>query len=174
MAEWLTKFSIWLVIACYGTIVATMRLNEHEPFPLRRFAWWFGALAFALHVVLAFSAFYDWDWAVAWQETADQAEEFSGVRAGWGLWLNFGFGIAWIVLARRDGQGAARERRWMDRLLHGFLFFMVVMGGIAFAPMPARVYTAVVLICALACGLVLLRRQRPPSALPATASDHEN
>ena len=174
MAEWLTKFSIWLVIACYGLIVATACLTGKESVPLRRFAWCLGGLAFALHVVLAFSVFYGWDWAVAWQLTADQAEEFSGVGAGWGLWINFAFGIAWIVLAWRELRSKNPGCSWLDRTLHGFVFFMVVMGGVAFAPLPARVFTAVVLICAVACGLVILRRQRRVSASLAAAPDHEN
>ena len=174
MGEWLTKFPIWLVIACYGVVVATAAIARNRCFPLRRFAWWLGGLAFVLHVVLAFSIFYGWDWAVAWQQTAEQAEEFSGVRAGWGLWLNFAFGIAWVVLAWRELRSTERGRPWIDRVLHGFVFFMVVMGGVAFAPMPARVFTTAVLVCALACGLVILRRQRPASSAPRIAPDHEN
>ena len=174
MGEWLTKISIWLVIACYGFVVATACLTGKESFPPRRIAWWLGGLAFALHIVLAFSVFYGWDWAVAWQLTADQAEEFSGVRAGWGLWMNFVFGIAWIVLAWRELRSTGRGRSWIDRVLHGFVFFMVVMGGIAFAPLPARLFTSAVLVCAIACGLVVLRRQRQTRSSLPVAPDDEN
>ena len=163
MGEWLTKCSIWVVIACYGIVIATASVAGKESLPVRRIAWWLGALAFSVHVVLAFAFFYGWNWAVAWQQTADQAEEFSGVRAGWGLWLNFAFGVSWIVLAWRETRMGERGRSWGERFLHCFVFFMVVMGGIAFAPVPARVFTAAVLVCALACGLVILRRRTATS-----------
>ena len=164
MGEWLTKCSIWLVIACYGLVMATATVTAKKSFSPRRIAWWLGGVAFSVHVLLAFSVFYGWNWAVAWQTTADQAEEFSGVRAGWGLWMNFAFGIAWIGLALREHRGTETRRLWIDRVLHGFVFFMVVMGGIAFAPTPARVFTSAVLVCALACGLVVLRRQKQAGA----------
>lgn len=176
MGEWLTKFTIWLVIACYGLIVATAGAKGMQFRSSRSIAWWLGALAFAVHVVLAFTVFYGWSWAVAWQLTAEQAEEFSGVRAGWGLWMNFAFGIAWIALAWRELRSGSPRRSWIDHSLHVFVFFMVVMGGIAFAPWPARVFTSMVLICAVACGLVVLRRQRQACASMSAAvtADHEN
>jgi hypothetical protein len=176
MGEWLTKVSIWLVIACYGIVVATASQAHKKTFRLRRLAWALGGLAFAVHVVLAFSVFYQWDWAVAWRLTADQAEEFSGVRAGWGLWMNFAFGLAWILLGWREkrSKGGGAGCSWIDRILHGFVFFMVVMGGIVFAPWPARWFTSIVLVCAIVCGLVDLRTQRQPSTSPKSAPDHEN
>ena len=172
MAELLTKISIWLVIACYGFVVATSPKRFARGTLLasmRTGAWWLGGVAFAVHVLLAFSAFYQWSWEIAWQATADQAEALSGVSAGWGLWLNFAFGAAWLALALRE---RGRSRRWIDRVLHGFLFFMVLMGGIVFAPSAARRFTLAVFVCAAVTGLVILRSQRRRSA--AFARHHEN
>ncbi len=170
MAEVFTKASIWLVILCYGVLLATVRLSAANR--LRRAAWIAGAISFGAHVLLAFGAFYQWSWSVAWRKTAEQAEQFSGVRAGWGLWLNFAFGLAWVILAlrerrTRDCVSKEKERpphgsqsvssRWLDRLLHGFLLVMVLMGGIAFAPTAARVFTTVIFVCAAIAVLVCLR-----------------
>lgn len=174
MAEVVTKASIWLVILCYGVLLATMRLRAASRLRLRvrRAAWVAGAISFVVHVLLAFGTFYRWSWSVAWRMTAEQAEQFSGVRAGWGLWLNFAFGLAWVILALRERRTRGcipkdEDRpahgwqsvafRWLHRLLHAFLLFMVLMGGIAFAPTAARIFTTVVFVCAAIAALVCLR-----------------
>lgn len=162
----LTKASIWLVVVCYG---ATLWYRPSDRAAIIvGVAWLIGLVAYIAHVLLAFAAFYGWSWSLAWQATADDAERLTGVRAGWGLWMNIAFGLAWAVLAwnwfgdtlakRRGCAGGETVSRGTKLSLHAFLFFMVIMGGVIFAPPVARYFTVAVLVCVGLRVLVCLRR----------------
>ncbi len=137
-----------------------------------RVAWVMGLVAYVAHILLAFAAFYEWNWSTAWQATADDAERLTGVRAGWGLWLNIAFGAVWAVLAwdwlgsgkRRDDTNGRQIPNRVRLSLHAFLFFMVIQGGVIFAPPAARYFTVAVLVCVALRALVCLRRA---STMPA-------
>jgi len=160
----LTKASIWLVVLCYGVAVWQHPSDRLEP--VVKAAWLTGLFAYVVHVLLAFATFYEWSWATAWQATADDAEALTGVRAGWGLWLNIAFGIVWALLAwclfGQTEEGTNSGRVWMSQqvklVLHAFLLFMVIQGGVIFAPPAARCFTVTVLVCVGARALVCLRR----------------
>jgi len=160
----LTKASIWLVVICYG--VTLWRLPSDCGTLVVKAAWLIGLAAYVAHVLLAFATYYEWSWAIAWKATADDAERLTGVRAGWGLWLNIVFGLVWAVLARdrlttgkRHGfAGGGRIPKGVRLSLHTFLFFMVIQGGLIFAPPAARYFTSAVLVCVALRALVCLRR----------------
>ena len=140
--EFLTKSAIWLAISCYGFGAAgqlVARQGEESRFV--RWAWTLGCGFFIAHVVAAFTFFHHWSHGAAYQETAEQTAEFSGVRWGGGLYLNYLFGLAW--LADVVGWWVAPERHarrspLLNAIWHGFAFFMVFNGAVVFGHGPVR------------------------------------
>lgn len=145
--ELLTRFAVWIAIASYGGASSALLLSPAR-WRLARAVWVLGAAAFSAHAALAFHAFYGWSHATALRETARQAEALSGVAAGWGLYLNYAFGIVWIADAAafcRAGERYLRRPRGVAALLHGFFIFMIANGAIIFAAGPVRWFAAAVL-----------------------------
>ena len=92
-----------------------------------RNCWTAGCLAFLLHVFCAFQFVHHWSHAAAYELTARQTLETTGVNSGAGLFLNYGFAVVWALdagwwwLAQESHRGRARL---IERLIHGFMAFM--------------------------------------------------
>jgi len=82
--------------------------------------WTAGFAVYVLHVVFAFTYFYEWSHAVAVRETARQTRELFGVDWGGGIYLNYVFTLAWAADCFVD---KPYRMRWIVRW---FLAFMVV------------------------------------------------
>ena len=102
--------------------------------------WLVGALIYAAHAALAFERFYDWSHARAIEETARATREATGVDSGAGLWLNYLFGVVWLVDAVHGVATGEDGRRRVPRpariAIEGFLAFLVFQGTVVFGNGP--------------------------------------
>lgn len=82
--------TIWLargVVALYAAALWT-RAKQ---------LWTVAFVGYLLHVVFAYTYFYEWSHGVAVRETARQTRELFGVDWGGGIYLNYAFTVAWGV-----------------------------------------------------------------------------
>jgi hypothetical protein len=166
--------SAWAALCCYAW--STGRLAWGPPqSPAARWIWTLGCASFAVHVAAAFEVFYGWSQEQAWEDIAAQSESLSGVRAPWGLWLNYGFGMVWLGETAwwwrvGDASHRRRSRSW-NVALHGVFLFMLLNGGFVFVERWTRwIGLGLFLVSAAAAGS-LLRRSRAPAA-EAAGSRH--
>lgn len=137
--EWLTRASIWIAMAAWTCgIVGGKRASFSDSN-----SWWpwlAGLIFYAIHIVLAYGAFYDWSHAVAWEKTALDTAAATGVKTGIGLLLNFLFGawLAWDLYGRCRGRTG-----WTPRVTEGFVFFFLINGAIVFGNGPVVAFGAV-------------------------------
>lgn len=129
-----------------------------------RVLWTCGAAAFLVHAVAAFHTVYSWSHEIAWQSTAEQTAELTGWRSGSGLYLNYLFGLLWLIEVCwwwAQPISYARRPRLVADGLELFFLFMILNGAVVFASGPVRwlglVATAVTLL-----ALVLPSRESMP------------
>jgi len=144
-----TRNMIRLSLAWYAAALGLMMFMRPADWPAQtrlgraaRWCWTWGAACFVVHVLLAFHYFHHWSHTQAFEHT----RAVSGV--GEGLYVSYLFTCLWVAdasfwwLAPR--RYAARSV-WLDRLLHGFMLFMVFNGTVVFETGPIRWVSLVVL-----------------------------
>ena len=126
--------------------------------------WAAGAGLLWVHALLAFSAFYQWSFTVAFAETARQTFELTGWQSGAGLYANFVYGIAWTADAGflwLKGLRRYRQRHtWLTVVVHGYLGFIVFNGTVVFGDGPIRWFGVVVFGWLAVCVLIAIKRMR--------------
>ena len=159
MGDLLTRATIWLSLAGYAISFCLQVRRVAPKFAL--VAWSFGAVAFLTHTLFAFHFFYNWSHTIALAETARQTKDLTGFDSGSGLYLNYAFGLVWLVDAAwwlSAGDKYDRRPRSMVLGLHSFFWFMIVNGAIVFGSGPVQIYgTGLVLVMMVA----VFRRRRP-------------
>ncbi|GAA4462285.1 hypothetical protein [Novipirellula rosea] len=95
------------------------------------YAWLLGSLMIALHILASYGLAHNWSHAAAIEATADESERVTGIRAGWGVYVNFVFAAVWM------GYSAAmitRKRRWpaVDQAVFWFTAAIVFSATIVF------------------------------------------
>jgi hypothetical protein len=119
-----------------------------------RAAWAVGAVAFLVHVITAFDEVHGFSHAAAYQHV----EVISGFGAG--IFVSYAFTVVWAADATwwlMDRVGYDSRPTWLDRLLHGFLAFVVFNGTVIYETGFIR-WTGV--ICFSLLGVLLLARVR--------------
>jgi len=142
LGDFATRATIWLAIAGYGTSLIWIRQRQPDSVSVARYVWSLGCLFFAAHVLLAFGFFYAWSHAVGLAETARQTAELTGIARGEGLYLNYSFGIVWImdcVWWWTAGDTKYQRRPvWVSVSVHGYMAFMIFNGAVVFGSGPVR------------------------------------
>lgn len=84
-----------------------------------------------IHIVSSYALEHNWSHHAALQFTGDQSEAVTGLRAEWGLYVNFAFVIVWLVVAFRmmANQSVSRSAA---TFAHGFLALIVFFATIVF------------------------------------------
>jgi hypothetical protein len=139
----LTRNTIRLSLAWYAAALALMiRLCDEQDWnavtPLgkaARWCWTWACFTFLIHVTLAFHYFHHWSHTHAFEHT----REVSGL--GEGLYISYLFTLLWTADAIAwwiaPAWYAARSP-WIDRLLHGFMLFIVFNGAVIYEQGPIR------------------------------------
>ncbi len=159
--EFITRLTIWLALIAYAIGVSLMLLARRRVPWLQaaRIVWTFGCAFFLVHVAFAFAVFHGWSHADAYRETARQTEAMTGFKSGFGLYLNYVFGIVWIIDVAcwwASHEKFLQRPAWLTKLWQGFLLFMVFNGTVIFGKGPVR-WLGVV-ICASLVGIWWSRR----------------
>jgi formate hydrogenlyase subunit 3/multisubunit Na+/H+ antiporter MnhD subunit len=134
---WVVRTSVQVALVGYLAGPASLALERDDRArALLRAIWTVGFVAFVVHVLAAFDAFYAWSHAVAFADVARQSAERFGFDSGSGLYLNYLFLALWGADAAwwwwRPQSHAARPAA-LSALIHGFLFFIVFNGTVVFA-----------------------------------------
>ncbi len=94
-----------------------------------RRCWTWAVVSFLIHLGMAFHYYHGWSHAHAFERT----RQVSGV--GEGIYVSYAFTIAWcgdMAWWWLSPAGYATRPRWVGRILHAFLLFVVVNGTIVF------------------------------------------
>jgi len=151
MDQWLTRATIWLAMSAWTAAILLARQ------PRRARAAWTGALvAYLLHIVLAYAAFYEWSHRIAWEQTALDTARVTGWRSGIGLIVNYAFAAALAVDLSRQWRGH-RASSWIVALV----VFMILNGAVVFGEGPVRWYGLGLLFAMAGAGLRQRFRAKP-------------
>lgn len=148
--DFLTRATIWFAMFAWtGGIV----IQGGGRARLSRGFWTAGLSLYVVHIFLAYSEFYQWRHRVAWESTARDTLEMTGMDSGFGLLVNYAFALVLSAdLLRQWKEGERKGARWID----GLVIFMIVNGAIIFASGSVR-WFGVALIVSILCALVWRR-----------------
>ena len=92
--------SVWLALAGWfagsGCRALGRRGRRGTTEVLYRYAWLFGAVMIVLHIIASYAITYQWSHAAAVEATAEESQRVTGIRAGWGVYVNFAFATVWL------------------------------------------------------------------------------
>ena len=145
--DFLTRATIWLaMLAWTGGIVMQGRGRGR----LFRGFWTTGLSFYLIHICFAYSEFYQWSHRVAWDSTARDTLEMTGVDSGFGLLVNYALVLVLAIDVFLQWKvGDRRGARWID----GLVIFMIVNGAIIFGSGSVRWFGAA-LIASILTALV--------------------
>ncbi|WP_182865913.1 hypothetical protein [Stieleria mannarensis] len=95
------------------------------------FAWLFGSVMIAFHILASYGLAYGWSHEAAIEATAEESEQVTGIRAGWGVYVNFAFAAVWLGYSTAM---AISGRRWpgIDPIVFWFTAAIIVSATIVF------------------------------------------
>lgn len=151
----LTKITIWFALCGYVAGLFGLLILGRRPkwFQRARLLWTFGCAWFLAHVVCAFNYYYDWSHTTAYIETARQTAEAMGSAFGGGVYISYVFTLVWVadVLWWWSSPRSYKGRpRFLNAILHGFMFFIIFNGTVIFKTGPIRwlgVFISISLFC---------------------------
>ncbi|EMI20688.1 putative membrane protein [Rhodopirellula maiorica SM1] len=135
LSDFLIDVPVWLALVGWfvGSFARGRSMQDSGGMweTVYRYAWLFGSLMIALHVLASYGVAHGWSHAAAIEAIADESERVTGIRAGWGVYVNFAFATVWI------GYSVAmviRRRRWpgVDQAVFWFTAAIVVSATIVF------------------------------------------
>lgn len=62
-----------------------------------RLAWLSGSILVMIHMVSSYGLVHHWSHASALESTAIESEQVTGIRAPWGVYVNFAFAAVWFA-----------------------------------------------------------------------------
>lgn len=132
--------TIWIALALFAAGEAVKRARGVSSRPAWRL-WAAGAVACAIHVVIAFAIRYGWSHDAAIRETARQTAAVYGLDWGGGVYVNYLFVAVWAIEAwwwRTDPARYAARPRALTWTLRAFYVVIVLNAAVIFARPPAR------------------------------------
>ncbi|MCA1563668.1 MAG: hypothetical protein LC804_26605 [Acidobacteria bacterium] len=164
MGELLTRGSIWIAVVMYAASEGALRRAGQSPRaePMARWFWTCGCVAYLVHVLAAFHAFFDWSHARAYADTARQTQQMIGVPYGAGIYFNYVFTALWLSETVWWWSAPAQFRRRpraVGIIIRGFFLFIVFNGAIVFATGGSR-WLGISIAAVWALGWALSRATR--------------
>jgi hypothetical protein len=157
-----TRWTIRLALLCYAAALGWWLSGRGQAADRGgRCMWTTGLALYLAHVIAAFHFYHRWSHAAAWEETARQTAEVTGLAWGGGIWFNYAFALVWGTDCLWQWAAALRGWRrpaWWRWAVHLFMAFMVVNATIVFESGATR---WVALAIALALASIGLAQPRP-------------
>ncbi|HJZ89916.1 MAG TPA: hypothetical protein VKE40_03520 [Gemmataceae bacterium] len=138
-----TRQTARVAVSFWGIAAAQLLLGQRSS---ARWTWTLACTAYLVHVATAFDQVHGWSHATA----VRHVEIVSGF--GRALFVSYAFSLLWIVDVAWwwiDRAGYDARPVWLDRLIHGFMAFVVFNGTVVFADGLMR-WVGAVLFAALA------------------------
>lgn len=155
----LTRYTVRLALLYYGLAAALMtRMRgadwqaQHGRGSLARCCWTLAWVAYLVHLGLAFHHYHRWSHDAAVRHVQDVA------GFGPGIYVSHLFTLVWtldVLFWWLRPAAYAHRSPWVDRLLHGFLAFMIFNATVVYETGFIR-WAGLVLLATLA-GLVVTR-----------------
>lgn len=122
---------VWIAVAAWF-VGATLRCID-SPASRRWFGWsWLlGSVVMWVHIYGSYSEVYEWSHELALLETANESERVTGIRASWGVYVNFGFAMMWSVYSIRVVLKGLFNS-WIDHFVFWFTAVIVLMATVVF------------------------------------------
>lgn len=110
------------------------------------FSWLFGSVMITLHILASYGLAHGWSHAAAIEATAEESEQVTGIRAGWGVYVNFAFAAVWMGYSTAM---ATHGRRWpsIDKIVFWFTALIIVSAAIVFETGVVRWLSVAGFIC---------------------------
>ena len=165
--DFLPRNTIRLALAYYA-LAATLMLRLRpvgwsaatSSGRLARACWTLACLAYLLHVACAFHYAHHWSHAEAYEHV----RQAGGV--GEGIFVSYLFTLLWtgdVIWWWTAPAGYARRFPWIDRLLHGFMLFVIFNATVVFEFGPVRWAGTALFVWLAVVWLASRGRQRPRS-----------
>jgi hypothetical protein len=162
LADAIIRWTARLFVACYVSRLCIDAIGSRDAKSLRcaRWFWTFGCIIFCIHVAAAFHFLHGWSHASAYDHVLARTTEMTGFALGIGLYVNYAFGILWLV----DTVIWWLDLRWPDRIIPYFIVqalfaFLMFQATAVFGPSFWWPITAVVIAL-----LIVLRRFAPKAS----------
>lgn len=150
-ADLVTRQTARVALLFWGLATVALLLGRRA---FARAAWTVGAATFLVHVATAFDQVHGWSHAAAFRHV----EAASGFGAG--VFVSYAFTALWAADAAWwwiDQSGYDARPMWLDRLVHGFMAFVVFNGTVIYEAGFVR-WISIILFTLL--GILLLARAR--------------
>lgn len=132
----LVRVTAWLAFAAYlGGTVAGLRHSTGRAF---RLLWLAGAVLLFVHLLSAFHFKHGWSHVAAYEDTARQTREVTGLNWGGGIHLNYLLVIVWLADATGQLLSRAAQPFRLRQALAGFYAFMWFNAAVIFVRDPMR------------------------------------
>jgi hypothetical protein len=163
LADELIRNTVRLCLLYYAITVSLMLLLQPADWTAystrgatTRWFWTLAWAAFMVHLVMAFHHAHDWSHAAAVKHT----EDVSGF--GPGIYFSHFFTLVWtadVLFWWLCPLRYARRSRWIDRMLHGFMLFMIFNATVVFETGLIR-WASIAFLTALASVWILAKGRR--------------
>jgi hypothetical protein len=166
----LTRHTVWLALAYYvaaGWIMLALRPTAWRTATARgrlvRLCWTLAWAAFVIHVGVAFHFYHHWSHTAAVMHVRERSGVGEGIFASYLFTLAWTADVAWWWMSPTS---YSTRSAWIDRVLHGFMFFMIFMATVVYESGAIR-WVGLVLSAALAVRFATLRRNAPRPTPPS-------
>lgn len=137
--EWLIRGTAWFAFLLYigAELIRGRRVNPLAAPSLLTL----GCAAMLLHIFCAFSYRFHWSHHAAYQDTARQTAEVTGLNWGGGIYINYLFEAVWLLEVirfwRQSRRAIQTPRGWIF-FTRAFFLFMFFNAAVVFVSGPAR------------------------------------
>lgn len=105
-------------------------------------AWIAGASALLVHIAGSYGLVHHWSHAEALDATARQSEQVVGVRAAWGVYVNFVFAAVWLLYSAAMSKYGGPIKR-IDSVVYVFAAAMMFSATVIFEAGWIRILSAI-------------------------------
>ncbi len=145
---------VWVATVAWFIGAAAQFFDGNKAARIFAWSWLLGSLAMWLHILGSYAIAYHWSHTEALLATAEESERVTGIRAAWGVYVNFCFASAWTLYSIRLTSGGTWNRV-IDWLIYAFTTGIVLMATVVFETGVVRVASSLGFAIL---GLLMLRR----------------
>ncbi|MEM8668534.1 MAG: hypothetical protein AAGG48_13530 [Planctomycetota bacterium] len=148
---------VWVAVTLWFVGAFARVTSGERAERLYAWSWMLGSLAMWIHIFASYAVVYHWCHAEALQATAEESERVTGIRAGWGVYVNFVFALVWSIYSALLVKGGTRQLT-TDRAVFWFTAAIVLMATVVFEAGAVRIASGVGFLAFCAVALSNARR----------------